>query len=207
MEHESLPGLGVAEARPPARNRLGAPFVELVLVLALAFGLAYAVQAWLIKPYRIPSGSMLPTLHVGDRVLALRFPYDLHAPRRGDVVVFHPPGHGQQVVPGAHGEASVNFIKRVIGLPGEVVLIRDGTVSICRRLHGGCRALHESYLASSGRHIPDYGPYRVPRGDYFVLGDNRADSDDSRVWGPLPRANIIGRAFSIYWPLPRVGGI
>jgi signal peptidase I len=207
VEPDSSPAVPVAEAAPPARRRAGAPFIELAVVLALAFGLAYAVQAWLVKPYRIPSGSMIPTLKVGDRVLAVRFPYRLHDPGRGDVVVFHPPGHGGQVVPGAPGEASVHFIKRVIGLPGEVVQIRHGLVTVCSAPSVGCHTLREPYLTPSGHAVPDYGPVRVPMGDYFLLGDNRADSDDSRDWGPLPARNIVGRAVGIYWPLPHIGSL
>jgi signal peptidase I len=188
-------------AEPVKRPRIH-PLVELVLVLALAFGLAYLVQGWVVKPYRIPSASMEPTLEIGDMVLVNRFIYHLHPPRRGDIIVFHPPGHGDTPVRGATTEASVNYIKRIIGLPGETVQIRHGTVLICRAPHVGCHALHENYVAS--HHYGNYPPYTVPAGDYFVLGDNRGNSDDSRVWGPLPRRNIIGEAFLIYWPLNRI---
>lgn len=179
------------------------PFVELVLILAVAFGLAYLVQGWVVKPYRIPSVSMEPTLKVGDMVLVNRFIYRIHPPRRGDVIVFHPPGRGQVPIRGAASEASVNYIKRIIGLPGETIQIAHGTVFICTAPHQGCKGLNEPYVAS--RDYGNYGPYTVPRGDYFVMGDNRGNSDDSRVWGPLPRRNIIGEAFMIYWPPDRIG--
>jgi signal peptidase I len=179
------------------------PFVELILILAVAFGLAYLVQGWVVKPYRIPSVSMEPTLQVGDMVLVNRFIYRIHPPRRGDIIVFHPPGRGQVPIRGATTEASVNYIKRVIGLPGETIQIAHGTVFICSAPHVGCKGLNEPYVATHD--YGNYGPYTVPQGDYFVMGDNRGNSDDSRVWGPLPRKNIIGEAFMIYWPLNRLG--
>ncbi len=188
-------------AEPVKRPRVH-PLVELVLVLALAFGLAYLVQGWVVKPYRIPSASMEPTLQIGDMVLVNRFIYHLHPPRRGDIIVFHPPGHGDTPVRGATTEASVNYIKRIIGLPGETVQIRHGTVLICSAPHVGCHAFTRTTWPATTTAITRRTPCR--RGDYFVLGDNRGNSDDSRVWGPLPRRNIIGEAFLIYWPLNRI---
>jgi signal peptidase I len=194
-----------AAAEPAKRPRVH-PIVELVLVLALAFGLAYVVQGWVVKPYRIPSASMEPTLQIGDMVLVNRFIYHFHPPRRGDIIVFHPPGHGDTPIPHATSEAGVNYIKRVIGLPGETIEMRHGTVLV-RAPHSPWHALHESYIASnSPKSGPGsrFGPDKIPMGDYFVLGDNRGNSDDSRIWGPLPRRNIIGKAFLIYWPLNRI---
>ena len=192
------------EPKKPAKAGIN-PFIELILILAVAFGLAYLVQGWVVKPYRIPSVSMEPTLKVGDMVLVNRFIYRIHPPHRGDVIVFHPPGVGQTPIRGARTEASVNFIKRVIGLPGETIQIVKGTTLICRAPHRGCFALHEPYVMAHRYPSDNYGPYTIPEGDYFVMGDNRGNSDDSRVWGPLPRRNIIGEAFLIYWPLDRIG--
>jgi signal peptidase I len=188
-------------AAEPAKRPRVHPLVELVLVLALAFGLAYLVQGWVVKPYRIPSASMEPTLQIGDMVLVNRFIYHFHPPRRGDIIVFHPPGRGDTPIRGAKTEASVNYIKRVIGLPDESLEIRHGTVFV-HAPGAPWHALHENYVAT--HNYPKFGPVRVPSGDYFVLGDNRGNSDDSRVWGPLPRRNIIGKAFLIYWPLNRI---
>lgn len=171
--------------------------------MAAAFALWYVIDGWVVKPYRIPSASMEPTLQQGDRVLVSRFIYRFHAPHRGDVIVFHPPGVGPNAVRGSRTEASVYFIKRVIGLPGETVQGRDGQVQICKAPNVGCSFLHEPYLAQ--KHVVgDFGPITIPEGSYFVMGDNRADSDDSRDWGTLPRHNIIGEAFATYWPLDRV---
>ena len=189
---------------PPSRRVAANPFVELIVILAVAFGLAYVVQAWVVKPYRIPTGSMEPTLDVGDRVLVNRLVYRFHGPHRGDIIVFHPPGHGDTAERGARSEASVTYIKRVIGLPGETIQITGGIVTVCKPAGQNCHALKEPYTEGS-QAAPRYGPYTVPKGDYFVMGDNRGDSLDSRYWGPLPRRNIIGEAFLIYWPPDRIG--
>jgi signal peptidase I len=189
----------------PTRKRSAAnPFVELLIILAVAFGLAYVVQAWVVKPYRIPTGSMEPTLHVGDRVLVNRLVYRFHGPHRGDIIVFHPPGHGDTPVRGAKTEAGVTYIKRVIGLPGETLQIAHGVVTVCKPAGSNCRSLREPYTQGAVGSAP-YGPFTVPQGDYFVMGDNRQDSLDSRYWGPLPRRNIIGEAFLIYWPPGQIG--
>jgi len=185
-----------------ARRRSMNPLLEIVLILVFAFGLAYVVQGWVVKPYWIPSASMEPTLHIGDRVLVNRFIYHLHPPRRGDIIVFHPPGYGANPIKDSTHEANVNYIKRVIGLPGETIQIVKGTVLICHAPHVGCHALREPYVAT--HHYPDYGPFTIPPGDYFVMGDNRANSEDSRSWGPLPRRNIIGEAMLIAWPPDRI---
>jgi signal peptidase I len=202
---DSAEAIAAPEAAPRgARLTLRNPFLEILLVVMVALGLTWAVQAYLVKPYRIPSLSMTPTLERGDRILAVRAVYELRDPRRGEVVVFHPPGVGDRPVRGAAGEASVTFVKRVVGLPGETVRIRNGAVTVCAAPGRDCRRLLEPYL-SGRRDLRSFGPYDVPAGSYFVLGDNRADSDDSRIWGFLPRDNIVGRAVAIYWPLDRAG--
>jgi signal peptidase I len=200
---DSEPAAGAEEPPDKPKSKAGVnPFVELVVILAVAFGLAYLVQGWVVKPYRIPSISMEPTLKIGDMVLVNRFIYRFHGPRRGDVIVFHPPGRGQNPIRGATTEADVNFIKRVIGLPGETIQVINGTVFICSAPHQNCHGLREPYAVKQP--TGNYGPFTIPKGDYFVMGDNRPDSDDSRDWGPLPRRNIIGEAFVIYWPLRRI---
>jgi signal peptidase I len=179
------------------------PILELVLILAAALGLWYVTNGWIVKPYRIPSASMEPTLRAGDRVLVARFMYRFQDPKRGDVIVFHPPGLENQPIPNATTKASVFFIKRIIGLPGETVVGRDGVVSICEAPNRGCNALKEPYLAQNSG-MSDFGPVQIPADRYFMMGDNRAVSDDSRDWGTLPRGNIIGEAFATYWPLDRL---
>jgi signal peptidase I len=187
---------------PPAKKQMN-PVLEIVLILAAALGLWYVTNGWVVKPYRIPSASMEPTLDIGDRVLVNRFIYRLHDPHRGDIVVFHPPGRGDQAIKGADTEASVYYIKRIIGLPGETIMGHDGQVEICKAPSTDCRALKEPYLTQRAT-ASDFGPVRIPKGQYFMMGDNRAISDDSRDWGTLPRGFIIGEAFATYWPLDRL---
>jgi signal peptidase I len=191
--------------------------VELILVAGCALGVALLVQAFIVKPYRIPSGSMLPTLQIGQRILVDRI---ASTPQIGDIIVFHPPknfaagcadpaeGQDQQggVVPEPCGVAqrqasSQTFVKRVVGLPGDRILIRNGHV-----IRNGVRE-HDPYIyGCNGVAVCNFPtPITVPAGDYYMMGDNRGASDDSRFWGPVPRAWIIGKAFLTYWPPSRIG--
>jgi signal peptidase I len=195
-------------APPRARRSARAhPLLDLLLTVAAAALLAFATQLWIAKPYRIPSESMVPTLDVGDRIVALRFLYHLTDPARGDIVVFHPNGRGDQAFRTAHA-ASVTFVKRLIGLPGDWVQARGGQVEVCRARGSGCRTLREPYVSSAthacGRATGGFGPVHVAPGHYLLLGDNRDDSEDSRCWGQIRRDQIIGRAVARYWPLPRL---
>jgi signal peptidase I len=198
-------GAGEVGGEPPqpAKRQLN-PVLELVLILAAALGLWYVTNGWIVKPYRIPSASMEPTLQIGDRVLVSRFTYRIHDPRRGDIIVFHPPGTGESAQLGATTEASVYFIKRIVGLPGETIEGRNHRVVICTAPGVGCHPLDEPYLRQAAAPT-NFGPIRIPNGRYFVMGDNRRISDDSRFWGTLPRSYIIGEAFATYWPLDRIG--
>ena len=188
------------------------PWVELVVVVGLAFGAAYLVQWFVVKPYRIPSESMERTLLIGDRVLVSRFWYRFSDPERGQVIVFHPPGRGDEVIDKASTPANdLNFIKRVVGLPGEWVGGYKQQIWICPAKPPlplppppSCTALKEPYTSSVQRR---FSFQQVPPGRYFVMGDNRDNSDDSRVIGTIPRAWILGRAFVTYWPLTRIGSL
>jgi signal peptidase I len=191
---------------------------ELVGIVAIALGLALAIQAFLVKPYEIPSASMLPTLHINQRVLVDRVGNDFTSPNVGDIVVFHPPASescanpdqgenasGQQW-PSAcdavqHRQSTQTFIKRVVGLPGDRLSISHGHV-----VRNGKRepdAYAAPCLGAGECNFP--ATIRVPRGDYYMMGDNRPDSLDSRFWGPVPRSWIIGKAFFTYWPPDRIG--
>jgi len=192
---------------------------ELVVIVASALALALGIQAFLVKPYRIPSGSMLPTLHVDQRVLVNRIGTHFGSPHVGDIMVFHPPkNYGQCADPGqgqtGSGGASARacdvaqtkssgetFIKRVVGLPGDRISIRAGHV-----FRNGT-AESDGYTAPcDGSGSCDFpATITVPRGDYYMMGDNRGSSDDSRFWGPVRRSWIIGRAFFTYWPPGRIG--
>lgn len=194
--------------------------IELVVVIAGAVGIALLVQAFLVKPYRIPSGSMIPTLDIGQRVLVNRIGERIGPPAIGDIVVFHPPvgadtsecgipGQGpfydgpyshQSCSKPTAGESDQTFIKRLVAGPGDRVAVRDGLVVLNGKLQPAdstepCGASNECNLAE----------IRIPAGHYFMMGDNRGQSDDSRFWGPIPRSWIIGTAFATYWPPNRVG--
>ncbi len=191
---------------------------ELVVIVLVALGLALTVQAFIVKPYEIPSASMLPTLQINQRVLVNRIGSHFSAPAIGDIVVFHPPasescldpnqGENQagQQWPSAcdvaqHKSSSQTYIKRVVGLPGDRLSIRAGHV-----YRDGVRErdLFTEPCPGAGQcNFP--ATITVPRGDYYVMGDNRPDSLDSRFWGPVPRAWIIGKAFFTYWPPDRIG--
>ncbi len=189
--------------------------VELVITVAVAVGLALLIQALVVKPYRIPSGSMLPTLHIGQRVLTNRL---IDHPSVGDIVVFHPPkgadannpvcgngnqgaGHPQACGSPTAAQSSQTFIKRVVGGPGDHISIIDGHV-----IRNGVRE-KDSYIApcDGAPSCTFRRPIVIPPGDYFMMGDNRGDSEDSRFWGPVPDKWVIGVAFFTYWPPDRIG--
>jgi signal peptidase I len=186
--------------------------LELVVIVAVAIGLALLIQAFLIKPYRIPSESMEPTLDVGQRVLVSRFNYHFSDPDRGDVVVFHPPEGANSNTCGAQKpedqacprptsqEDSVNFIKRIVAVPGDTLSISQGHAIV-----NGKRQNEDftSPCAPGTCNFPR--PIKIPAGHFFMMGDNRGASDDSRFWGPVPRKWIIGQAFATYWPPKRWG--
>jgi signal peptidase I len=187
--------------------------IDWVATIVGAVLIVLAVKAWIVNPYRIPSPSMEPTLHCArpepyceagssDRVLANRFIYRFHSPRRGDIVVFHAPDAARRECIGGI------FVKRIIGLPGEAWSERNGVTYI------DGRRLAEPYVAPSRRDgetktlrdIPPLGKLRrIPAQMYLMEGDNRAHSCDSRVWGLVPSANIIGKVVLTYWPLNRLG--
>ena len=202
-----------------SRLRIGA-VVELIAIVAVAVALAFAVQAFVVKPYRIPTGSMEPTLAVGQRVLVDRL---FGGPHVGEIAVFHPPegAERQQCGPTPHAvrpegaacaqplgtESSVNFIKRIVAGPGDRIYIEGGHVY--REAAGTSRFVAEpdpyskACGVSSECNFPS--PITIPTGHWFMMGDNRGDSDDSRFWGPVPSDWIIGQAIATYWPLNRIG--
>jgi signal peptidase I len=197
---------------PPRPPRLGI-LRETPVLVALALGLALAVKTFLVQAFYIPSGSMVPTLEVGDRVLVNKLAYRFREPRRGEVVVFvarraeHRNGLAHVVAFLTEGlglarPPEEDRIKRVIGLPGETVEVRDGAVRVTT-VDGRRLVLEEPYVAG-GDTPGQYGPAVVPAGSLFVLGDNRANSEDSRVTGPIRRDQVIGKAFVVVWPPGRI---
>ncbi|MFQ5555486.1 MAG: signal peptidase I, partial [Acidimicrobiia bacterium] len=198
-----------AETVPPTegrRKRRRSFLNELPVLIAIALVVAVVIKTFLIQAFFIPSGSMKDTLEINDRVLVNKLSYRFGDVGRGDVIVFDDPRgpetDGESVV-GAFlrnlaesvglSTPQSEFIKRVIGLPGETVEIREGVIFI----NGA--PLAESYLAP-GTRMPDFGPELVPPDTVFVMGDNRNASQDSRVFGPIPKEDIVGRAFTIIWP-------
>jgi signal peptidase I len=189
--------------------------IELVLIVAVALGLALGIQAFLIKPYRIPSESMVPTLQVGQRVLVNRLGARFGDPEVGDVVVFHPPigaeeGNqcgggdpppGQVCLKPSRTASKVNFIKRVVAGPGDRLRIVDGHVILNGKRQQEPYA--EPCRGADGCDFPR--EVTIPAGHWFMMGDNRGSSDDSRFWGPVTGKWIIGEAFATYWPPSRIG--
>jgi signal peptidase I len=194
--------------------------IELAGIVAAALILALGVQAFLVKPYRIPSGSMLPTVRVNQRVLVNRLALDFSSPHVGDIVVFHPPkNYASGCADPAEGESpagqdapaacqvtwkqrsSQTFIKRVVGIPGDRISIQNGHV-----IRNGKREADSYIVSCDGGEACNFPQtITVPSGDYYMMGDNRPDSEDSRFWGPVPRSWIIGKAFLTYWPPDRIG--
>jgi signal peptidase I len=177
--------------------------IDWIVTLVGAILIVLALKAWVVNPYRIPSSSMEPELHcaqpadgcqagTSDRVLANRVIFHFRDPKRGEVVVFKTPPEAQRRC-GAGG----TFVKRIIGLPGETVSERDGVIYI------NGKKLNETWVRPERRSTGS-GGWVVPAGHYFMAGDNRRNSCDSRVWGPVARENLIGPVFAIYWPLTRI---
>jgi signal peptidase I len=200
-----------------------------IVTIAVALGLALAIQAFVVKPYKIPSGSMEPTLDIGQRILANRFIYHFEDPSIGDIVVFHPPVGADRPDPTEMAErasttndlscgvqraegaacsqpiekaSSQNFIKRIVAGPGDTLSIREGHPVV-----NGVEKKDEPYIRPCGSQPQCNLPrtIRIPPDHYFVMGDNRGGSFDSRFWGPVPRDWIIGEAFATYWPIDRIG--
>ena len=178
--------------------------IDWLVTIVGAIAIVLAIKAWIVNPYRIPSSSMEPTLHCArpgsecearfsDRVLACRFCYRFWNPKRGDIVVFHTPPLAD-----ARCGAGGTFVKRLIGLPGEQWEERGGYVYI------NGKRLNDSYIHAARRDSRTIAPIRIGKGQYFMMGDNRVSSCDSRAWGTVPHGNLIGKVFATYWPPSRI---
>ena len=185
---------------------------ELPGLVVAAFVIAFLVKSLVAQAFFIPSRSMVPTLEVGDRVVVSRLAYRTHEPHRGDVLVFEADDGGgngdHDALPvralkgfletvGLRQPSAEDFIKRVIGLPGETLEGRNGVVYV------DGRPLREPYLV--GGNIGDFGPVTVPPGHLWMMGDNRGQSSDSRVFGPVAKDRVVGRALLRVWPPGRLG--
>lgn len=222
-EADAEPGTSVT----PDEGDGNGTILEVILTIGAALLLAFLVQQFLVKPFKIPSGSMENTLKCGDRVLVDRLSWRFSDPARGDVVVFNPPaGIGENgkpdpsIVAGDNGvrpqrnedgtvdytKADTNYIKRIIGLPGDKAQVKDEHAYI------NGKKLDEPYLRPLEEHKDDpsqddWGPLTVPKGTYLMLGDHRDNSADGRVFGFVPREGLVGKAFMVYWPPKRFGGL
>lgn len=194
----------VRESASRKRKPLWLEYIQAFFV-ALAF--AIVIRTFVVQPFKIPSESMLDTLLVGDQLLATKFDYGLkipftdisiydgRLPQRGEVVIFRFPK-----------KPEVDFIKRVVGVPGDVIEMRG------KQLYRNGVAVKEDYIRvdEPDRVLPvrdEFGPVTVPEGNYFVMGDNRDNSMDSRFWGFVPKDNIIAHARILYWSWQGLGDI
>jgi signal peptidase I len=195
------------EKPPPeaaAEGKSNRWIIELAGVVVVAVVVAFLLRTFVIATYSIPSGSMEPTLQVGDRIVVDKLSYDLHGVDQGNIIVFSTPATED-----CAGPPVADLVKRVIGLPGETISLSGGDVFI------DGRRLAETWLPSSqrGRTYPGpspaayalHHPFRVPDGHVYVMGDNRTLSCDSRYWGPIAESTIVGKVDLRIWPLSRVG--
>ena len=188
--HDQDSEKGTTSEMPRTPKKVGG-FVEFLVILAIAFVLVFGfVRPFVLEAFRIPSESMVPTLLVGDRVFVNKFIYRFAEPERGDVVVFESVNGGEE-----------DLIKRIVAVAGDEIEVRNGTLLV------NGEEQEEPYLNENLPFDDSYGPTRVPEGNVFVMGDNRANSADSRVFGPLPVENIEGEAFMRFWPPSRIGSL
>jgi len=182
--------------------------IDWIVTIVGAIAIVLAIKAWVVNPYRIPSSSMEPTLHCAkpangcearfsDRVLANRFIYRFRDPKRGEIIVFETPPAAR-----ARCGAGGTFVKRLIGLPGDQVELRSEAGLSYVYING--KKLDEPYIGKNRRDTRGPETYQVPQGQYFMMGDNRSQSCDSREWGTVPRANLIGKVFATYLPPNRI---
>jgi signal peptidase I len=195
------PGKGPVETGERRSNRW---IVELVVVIVVAVVVAFLLRTYVVATYSIPSGSMEPTLQVGDRIVVDKLSYDLHGVDRGNIIVFSTPPKED-----CAGPPVADLVKRVIGLPGETISLSGGRVYINGHvldepwLPAAVRT--ETYPGPSQQPYALHSPYRIPQGDVYVMGDNRTFSCDSRYWGPVAESTIVGKVDLRIWPLSRIG--
>lgn len=193
MMEASHPELGLNRERPPAprkRSSFLSFFITWLRDIVIAVALALVIIAFIYQPVKVEGTSMVPLLGDQERIFINKFVYELEPIARGDVVVFRYPRDPRK-----------SFIKRVVGLPGELVEIRRGVVYI------NGLSLHEEYITVTGRDDDSFSPMLLSPGQYFVLGDHRRNSNDSRAWGTVHREHIYGKAVFAYWPPNRFGRI
>lgn len=173
--------------------------------IIIALILALLIRTFIIQAFKIPSGSMIPTFEIGDRIFVSKFIYGakipftdmrlpaLRQPQRGDIIVFVSPESPNK-----------DFVKRLIALEGETVEIKNGNILINGKEIEGPMSIRSNYYYNRGDYGKEGEAVTVPKGCYFALGDNSANSRDSRYWGFIPKKNLIGKAILVYWPLQRI---
>ncbi len=152
---------------------------------------ALIIVTLIIQTFKIPTGSMIPTLNIGNHIMVNKFVYYFTKPKRGDIIVFVYPVNPKK-----------DFIKRLVGFPGETIQIKDGSVFINKKELRAPQAITERYYYNEGMY--GEGLIKIPDDAYFVMGDNTKNSKDSRFWGFVPKKNLLGKAFFVYWPLTKM---
>lgn len=184
-----------SSVRAPRARRGGRALLEWVIILLVAVAVSFVVRAYAFQTFFIPSGSMEPTLLIGDRIVVDKLSVDFGSIHRGDILVFKAPP-----TENCGGPPVTDLVKRVIGLPGDVLTSKGNTIYV-----------NGKPLAENWPHNEPLGPpighVVVPANHYFMMGDNHNDSCDSRSWGPITRSEIIGKAFLRIWPLTRIGSL
>ncbi len=174
------------------QTQLISSIFEFIKTIAIIVLVAFLIRFYLIQPFVVDGSSMEPTFYNGDYLLVNKLSYRLHSPKRGDVIIFHPPNSPR-----------LNYIKRIIALPGEQIQIKNGEIFI-----NGAK-LEEKYIPAEITLVRNSQAanleQKLAANEYFVLGDNRGHSSDSREWGNVPSTNIIGRAWVVVFPLPKFG--
>jgi signal peptidase I len=184
-----------ASPAPKSRSRALRQAIEWVVVIVLAVVLALLVRSYVVQTYYIPSGSMEPTLQVGDRILVIKLAYRVTSPATGDVVVFKAPPD-EATACGSDGV--VDLVKRIVAVPGQVIVSKGNRIYV----NGKLLQQPWTHKALLGKPIDRQ---IIKPDQYFVLGDNRPNSCDSRVWGQVPRSDFIGKAVLVFWPLHDFG--
>jgi len=176
--------------------------------IIIAVILALVIRAFVVQAFKIPSGSMIPTFQVGDRIFVNKFLYGaripftdirlpaVRSPRRGDIIVFRSPEDGKK-----------DFVKRLVAMEGETVEIRGGKIYIDNKVVEEPDSIKNVYYYNSGDYGSQSQVVKVPKDSYFALGDNSSSSRDSRYWGFVPKNNMIGKVIVIYWPINRMKAV
>ncbi|HEY4946974.1 MAG TPA: signal peptidase I [Acidimicrobiales bacterium] len=179
--------------------------IEWAIILMAVLLCTVLLRTYVVQSFYIPSPSMVPTLQVGDRIIVNKLSYDLHSIHRGDIVVF--------ARPPLEDQAYADLVKRVIGLPGETISSEDGHIYINGQrlaepwLPPGPDSYTGALPSDANQQFNMPGPVKIPAGEYYVMGDNRTDSEDSRFFGPIPKSLIVGRAVAVVWPLGHAKGL